>query len=282
DIRQGGEKYWKSLLREIKKEAIDIKLIIELFKPASEDFFEEIKDLNRVSLQISPETYEEEIRARQRTHYSNASLEKNLQRGIEINVDKFDVYFMTGIAGQDRKEIQRTANYMDRLAQIGDEIHFFLSPLAPFIDPGSPAFENPDKHGFEILFKDINKYRKAIRSDSWEYCLNYKTDELDREGIVKSTYDGLFSMIDKKKKYGHINEDEYEKKKRQIEISKKINQEVKRGMESEKIIDKYLSDLDMSTQKSVSTTKELYWGDSKISLGGILSIIKSKILSKFH
>lgn len=274
DLRQGGEKYWKNVARGIKDEEIDSKLVLELFSPARKEFYEEFKGVDRVNIQISPETYDEDLRARQRTRFTNNALEKNLRWGIESGVNKFDVYFMIGIAGQNEQEVKNTVDYTDELLSIGDEIHSFIAPLAPFVDPGSPAFEKPSSKGFKILFKDISSHVEAMKSDAWENSLNYETRTLGRREIVENTYEALSQMAQKKKIHQRINEKEYEQKVLQLKLSREANRRIRNGGDPQRILNEVKTSLD-----SISSTGDLYWGSPKLSLTGLIKAAKRKMLS---
>ena len=84
----------------------------------------------------------------------------------------------------------------------------FISPYVPFIDPGSEAFEHPDKFGYKIFYHTVEEYRRAMESPSWKYLLSYETKWMTRQEIVDSSYEaGLalnqlkaeFDLIDPKK-----------------------------------------------------------------------------------
>ena len=65
----------------------------------------------------------------------------------------------------------------------------FISPLAPFVDPGSLAFENPDKHGYRLFARTLEEHRRHLVAPSWKYVLNYETRWMSRDEIVASTYE---------------------------------------------------------------------------------------------
>ena len=137
DIQQGGPKYWNKILDGIKTEKIDLPFVFELYNPAPREYFEKLSHISEFSLHLSPETWSEEIRAYQGKAYSNATLEKNLTHALNAGVKKFDLYFMIGLAGQNQEELDRILSYLDnKITAFGEKIHFFIAPLAPFLDPG--------------------------------------------------------------------------------------------------------------------------------------------------
>jgi len=65
----------------------------------------------------------------------------------------------------------------------------FISPMAPFLDPGSRIFENPQKFGYTLLFKDLKSHIKAVTNPSWKYILNYESHFITADGLVRCTYE---------------------------------------------------------------------------------------------
>jgi hypothetical protein len=87
----------------------------------------------------------------------------------------------------------------------GDKrLSLFISPLAPFLDPGSLAFEHPERYGYHILFRKLVEHRQALVSPSWKYSLNYETDWMTRQQIVDSSYEAILRLNQLKVKYSII------------------------------------------------------------------------------
>ena len=64
----------------------------------------------------------------------------------------------------------------------------FISPLAPFLDPGSRGFENPDEHGYRLFARTLEDHRRRLGAPSWKYVLNYETNWMTRDQLVDATY----------------------------------------------------------------------------------------------
>ena len=56
----------------------------------------------------------------------------------------------------------------------------FISPLAPFLDPGSRGFEDPEEHGYQLFARTLEEHRRLLVAPSWKYVLNYETQWMDR------------------------------------------------------------------------------------------------------
>jgi hypothetical protein len=76
----------------------------------------------------------------------------------------------------------------------------FVAPLAPFLDPGSRAFEDPslDYHRFCTSLDD---HRRAFLHDRWDQILSYDSGAMTRREIVAATYDVAAALNDIKRRH---------------------------------------------------------------------------------
>ncbi len=51
----------------------------------------------------------------------------------------------------------------------------FISPMGPFIDPGSRGFEEPDRFGYRLFARTLEEHRQLLVQPTWEHILNYET-----------------------------------------------------------------------------------------------------------
>ena len=86
-------------------------------------------------------------------------------------------------------------------------LRFFISPLAPFLDPGSLAYERSDLFGYKKLCHTLSEHRDALLSPSWKYVLSYETNWMKRSEIVDSTYQAALRLNRYKETYGQIRRD---------------------------------------------------------------------------
>jgi hypothetical protein len=86
----------------------------------------------------------------------------------------------------------------------------FVAPLAPFLDPGSPAFENPEKYGYKKFCHTLEDHRRAILAPSWKHILSYETEWLDRDQIVSATYQVAARLNELKHDYGIVDPETYQ------------------------------------------------------------------------
>ncbi|MEM2872931.1 MAG: TIGR04190 family B12-binding domain/radical SAM domain protein, partial [Nitrososphaerales archaeon] len=161
DLRIAGKDYAESVLNNMKKEKVDNPVILELFTPINEDYLEKIaKSVPKFSFEISPESHDEAIRYAFGRSYRNKELEKNISKALELECQRFDIFFMMGLPYQTKKSILNTVEYCHSLLKNykrDRRLRVFIAPLAPFLDPGSIAFEDPEKHGYELFFKELEE-----------------------------------------------------------------------------------------------------------------------------
>jgi B12-binding domain/radical SAM domain protein len=194
DIRQPGERYAAALLRELRRLKIKNPMVYEFFRPPPPELVQEIgRTTPNFNIQISPESHDEKVRKAFGRTYSNSQLEAFLAAAVKEGAQRIDLFFMTGLPEQDYNSVMETAAYCRHLLErFGrDKTLFpFISPLAPFLDPGSTVFEDPERFGYRLLFRTLEEHRRALEGPSWKYFLNYETLWMTRDEIVASTYEG--------------------------------------------------------------------------------------------
>ncbi len=201
DINLAGEKFYGNLFREIKELKADIPILTEYFRPPQKDYLNELsRSFGEFSVEISPESSSENIRRINGREYSNESLEKSIADAKEAGCKKFDVYFTLGISGQGEKELEYDIEYATKLMnhEKGSDmkVYSFISPLTPFIDPGSLIYEKPEKYGFHITARTIEEYYNLLdKGKSWVDFLNYYNDWMSAKDIERLTYQSEIEMI---------------------------------------------------------------------------------------
>jgi len=190
DLNETGDLFKERFFSELKKEKIDLPILFELFNPAPEKFYKDLSsNTSEFSIEISPDTSSEMIRTATNKFYTNNALEKNIEYGRKYNAKKFDIFFSVGLPQQDLKSTLQDARYAGRLyKEYKNWLHIFISPLSPFIDPGSPIFENPNKYGYTFFARTLKEHYNLLnKSNNWIDSLNYETKWLKREDIAKAT-----------------------------------------------------------------------------------------------
>lgn len=229
DLRHASDAYARTIIDHLAKAKVRNHLVLELFDAAPREFFERMGKLPHVNFEISPETHDDALRKRAGKMYSAVQMEDNISWALENGVEKFDVFFMIGIPGQDEASVMETVEYAgDLMKRFGSRVMPFISPLAPFLDPGSLSFEHPDRYGYTVLFRTFKKHLEALEKPSWKYMLNYETEHLSRDDIVRVTYEAGRRLNDLKRETGHINKKTHETVARRIKENKALLEEVDR------------------------------------------------------
>ncbi|UCB52321.1 MAG: TIGR04190 family B12-binding domain/radical SAM domain protein, partial [Candidatus Zixiibacteriota bacterium] len=192
DIFQAGEEYAFNLLKLLRKQRLDNHVVLEFFDIPPLDSLDLIAaSIPHLNIQLSPETHDPDIRSTFGRPYDNEKMERMIERILKLGCHKFDLFFMIGLPGQDVKSVMDTVEYVDQLLErVGNSKNLFpyISPLAPFLDPGSMVFENPKDYGYRLFYRTLEEHRKALLEPSWKQMLSYETTWMTRDEIVESTY----------------------------------------------------------------------------------------------
>jgi B12-binding domain/radical SAM domain protein len=234
DVLQAGREYSERFLAAVKKARIRNEVCIEFFSPPSADFLEKVADaLPTFNIEMSPESHDVKVRRTFGKNYDNAALEGMIETLIRVGCKRVDLFFMVGLPNQTYASVMDTVKYCGELmARYGSNetpgrILPLIAPLAPFIDPGSVIFENPEKYGYRFFYKTLKEHRQAMLMPSWKFALNYETKWMTRDEIVRATYDGALALLDLKEHYGVIGTKKAARIRdhltRAIALSRKIN-----------------------------------------------------------
>jgi B12-binding domain/radical SAM domain protein len=211
DIRQAGDEYADRFLDAIR--GYKKPVFIELFAAPPSGFFKKVaRSLPNFTVEISMESHDEKVRRAFGRPYSNAEIEHAMDEALDAGCQRLDLFFMVGLKEQTYQNVMETVDYsaamLKRYARNGEHrVIPFISPLAPFVDPGSRAFEEPEKHGYRLFCRTLEEHRQALLAPSWKYVLNYETNWMNRDEIVAATYEsgrrlnlikGQYGVIDTK------------------------------------------------------------------------------------
>ncbi|MFC1504479.1 TIGR04190 family B12-binding domain/radical SAM domain protein [Spirochaetota bacterium] len=239
DIRHAGMDYAKSLLDAIKSKNIKNHIAIELFSPTSGEFIQMLADaIPNFNIEISPESHDEKVRRAFGRQYDNEGLERTIELALDAGCRRIDLFFMVGLPYQDIKSVDDTITYCEEkllknFCKYGEgRVRPFISPLAPFLDPGSLAFEEPEKYGYRLFHKTLEEHRQALLAPSWKYMLNYETRWMSRDEIVNSTYTAALRLNRIKVQYRLLKEKE----------AQEIEGRTRKAMEYITLIDKIMLD----------------------------------------
>ena len=271
DIRQPGREYASRFLTELRNRKVRNEIVIELFTPADRVFAEEVaKSVENFSVQISPETHDEKVRKAQGKPYTNAALEKSAEAFLDAGCGRFDMFYMIGLPLQTPESVGDTVRYAERLYERfkGKRLFPFISPLAPFLDPGGNAFEHSEHLGFRLFASSLEDHIKLATMPSWKYVLNYETRWMTRAAIVDASYSSGLGLNSIKRKMGLIAEDVADRTERRIraaqELSRRIDSIVGKGTASETEMDSLREAAASLSESTVCEKGELGWTNETI------------------
>jgi B12-binding domain/radical SAM domain protein len=221
DIRQGGVGYVDEFLGLLKNMKLKNELVFELFQYADESFFKKINEaVPKYSIEVTLETHEEKLRKLNgKFSCTNEKIIETMNSALGHGCKKIDLFFMVGVPGQTYKSALENIDFCEEIhIRCGNDprLFYFISPLAPFLDPASPAFEHPEIYGYKKFCHSLEDHRAAITQPSWKHMLSYETNEMTRDDIVNATYDAAELLNEFKLKYSLIEIDAY------VDIQKKI------------------------------------------------------------
>jgi hypothetical protein len=206
DIRQAGADYADRFLEAIT--GFSGPVIVEIFAPASRRFLRRLAQaLPNFTLEVSLESHDEAVRRAFGKPYGNEPMERTIADALDVGARRLDVFFMVGLPFQTTASVLETVEYCGSLLRRFDgdgRLVPFISPLAPFLDPGSRAFEEPFRHGYHLFARTLSQHRERLTAPSWKYVLNYETRWLSRDDLVSVTYAAGRRMNQLKAEHGLV------------------------------------------------------------------------------
>ncbi|MCL2679247.1 MAG: TIGR04190 family B12-binding domain/radical SAM domain protein [Dehalococcoidia bacterium] len=237
DIRMGGEERAYELLRLLKRHPVRNTIDFELFTPPTPAFIEAIADAKPgFAIDISPHSHDINVRRAMGLDYTNEELETGISAALAAGASRFEVYFMIGLPEQTPESVEETLDYCDYLYRkfhADKRLLLFIGPLSPFLDPGSPGFEDPEKYGYRLIHRTLEEHRNALVRPTWGETLNYETKWMSRAQIVESTYTAIERLMGLKQQYGLVSQRQADRQTDRIrkvrEMEKHISEIVKSG-----------------------------------------------------
>ncbi|MEH7438202.1 TIGR04190 family B12-binding domain/radical SAM domain protein [Neobacillus drentensis] len=274
DIRQGGKEYVEEFLAGLKKMKVKNEIVFELFNYADEEFFKGLhKSIPKYSIELTLESADEDIRKYNgKLPCSNEKVIEMLQAALKHNCAKIDLFFMTGIPIQGYESAMRNVDFCEIIHKKCDgnlRISYFVAPLSPFLDPGSPAFEHPEKYGYKKFCHKLEDFREAMRQPSWKNMLSYETNSMTRAEIVRATYDSALKLNDFKYKNNLITKEVHDEVAVKIDKSLEFLQRLDRIMllpksKQKQEMEKIKEEVDQINRHSICGKNELKWEVKKL------------------
>ena len=206
ELRDGGEEYAFDVVKALASTGIKNRFIFEFFEPPDAKFIEAMETLPHWGVELSPESHDPSIRRKfQKAMYSNEEFEASVARLMEARCEELDLFYMIGLPGQTHRSVLDTIDSIEQLFRRFDRrLSAFVTPMGPFIDPGSDGFEHAEANGYRIRARTLAEHRALLQQRDWESILNYETEWMTRAEIVDATYDAAERLNELKAAYGRI------------------------------------------------------------------------------
>ena len=281
DLLQGGRAYAEQVIDEIAARNVTNDVMFEFFDVPPIAFLRYIDErLPTWSFEVSPESHDRVVRHAMEGEagYENAEMEELLREALKLRCTRIDVFYMIGLQHQTYESVMETVAYCETLFQMGDKrLQAFISPMGPFLDPGSQIFEEPGRFGYTKLAHTVEEHRQLLTQPSWEHILNYETAWMTRAQLVDATYDAAERLNELKLRYGYIAPDRAKAVADGIAgaraLRERLNAEM-RGDGDGLQDDALRGDIARFSHSTVSDKQELFWQRHLFSfrLPGILKV----------
>lgn len=267
DLREAGDAHAREVLALLCAARVQNEIVFECFGMPPLDFLREIDAaVQHWSLELSPESHDEAIRSHQdtATFYTNAEMEAVIRTALTLRCHRIDLFFMIGLPRQTPQSVVDTIRYCEHLMQNSDQrLSCFISPMGPFLDPGSRGFEEPARFGYRLFAHTLEEHRQLLVQPSWERILNYATDWMNREELLAATYDAAEALNELKLRYVRIDKARGDEVARHIKRTRDfkarldaIQQESTVDPEVVRVLQGEIYEFSVST---VCDKKELFW-----------------------
>ncbi len=233
DLRQGGLDYARRFFRAVQ--GFEGPVIVEFFWPVDQAFAEELAAaLPNFIVEFSPESHDPRVRRASGKAYTNAGIEDTIEACLGVGARRFDLFFMIGLAEQTPGSALETVDYCRHLLTRFDDGRLipFTSPLAPFLDPGSRAYEQAGRHGYIRHASTLEDHRRLLLQPSWKHILSYETQWMSRDMIADVTYEAGFRLNRLKRAVGLISSEKAAETESRIAEARRLMAEIDRLMTS--------------------------------------------------
>lgn len=267
DLLQAGVEYAEAVLERLHRAAIGNQLVFEFFDVPPVDFLRRIDASTRNwSMELSPESHDHEVRRAQdgEPAYDNRQMEEALLEALRLRPTRIDVFFMIGLPRQTYKSVMDTISYCERLFQMSDRrLSCFISPMGPFLDPGSRVFEEPAKFGYRVFARTLEEHRRLLVEPSWERILSYETEWMTRTELVDATYDAGERLNRFKLQYGRISKRRAEAVAARIRSARELRARLaRRAGDGDRELQ---GEIEKFSQSTVCDKRELFWASHLVN-----------------
>ena len=187
DIRQQD---WRAVLEALRRHGVNRKLHFDLFSTASKEFVQAIAEVVAPPAgTLNVLSHDPAVRAASGVCMSPEGIEQTVEHFLGAG-GTMSLFFYVGLPTQTAESARQTTRYalelMERFHQrYPRKLDVCVAPLAPFLDPGSPAFCYPHAYDYRLRARTAAEHRELMRSQHWVDTLNYESEHISRQEIAE-------------------------------------------------------------------------------------------------
>jgi B12-binding domain/radical SAM domain protein len=208
DLLMAGSEHAAEVLERLRNAGLRNEIVFEFFGLPPSTFLQDIdRCVRNWSIEFSPESHEQAVRDAQEgeSGYTTEDMESIIKEAVRLRCSRIDIFFMIGLPAQTAASVRDTVEYCGHLFQLGDKrLSCFISPMGPFIDPGSRGFEEPERFGYRLFAHSLEEHRQLLVQPTWEHILNYETNCMTRRELVDATYNAAERLNELKVQHGRL------------------------------------------------------------------------------
>ena len=208
DLLMAGPEHAAEVLELLRQADLPNTIVFEFFALPPATFLQDIdRCVRNWSMEFSPESHEQAVRDAQEgeSGYTTETMEALIREALRLRCIRIDIFFMIGLPAQTTDSVRATVEYCGHLFELGDKrLSCFISPMGPFIDPGSRGFEDPERFGYRLFARTLEQHRQLLIQPTWERILNYETRWMTRRQLVDATYDAAGRLNELKVLHGRL------------------------------------------------------------------------------
>jgi B12-binding domain/radical SAM domain protein len=208
DLLMASPEHAAEVLERLRQADLPNTIVFEFFALPPAKFLQDIdRCVRNWSMEFSPESHEQAVRDAQEgeSGYTTETMETLITEALRLRCIRIDIFFMIGLPAQTTDSVRATVEYCGHLFELGDKrLSCFISPMGPFIDPGSRGFEEPERFGYRLFARTLEQHRQLLIQPTWERILNYETRWMTRRQLVDATYDAAGRLNELKVLHGRL------------------------------------------------------------------------------
>ena len=242
----------------------------------------------RYSIQFSPDSHEERVRCALGRRFDNSTMERSIHNALANGCQRFDMFFMIGLPEQTYGSALGSADFTRKLyADNGNDERLFVytSPLAPFLDPGSFAFEDPGRYGYRLFAHTLEEHRVRLAHPNWRDVLSYETVNMTRDQIVEASYEAADRLNQVRAEVGLMSKEELAARQQRSLDARDLMREVdqamklKDGTERKERLATLKHRADELMESTICQKRELEW-DSPSVMRSVPRVIRSLVFKR--